>query len=497
MANGIWVSPTEFRTFSSQKKALAQAIATRERSQYGWYGFMGALPNPDPILRAMGRSIEIYRELRSDPLVGSAIRRRKSAVKGLERGLKPEEADDAVVAFVEDMLAGWDIDRIAGELQDGAFYGYQPAELTWESRRGKLVISKIEGKPPEWFDFDTDNQLRFLSRGGGLAGELLPPRKFVLATQDATYDNPYGFPDLSMCFWPVTFKKGGWSFWMKFTERYGTPWLVGKHPRGTSQGEINNLLDSLEAMVEDAVAAIPDDSSVSIVESAGKGDSSGNFKDVINMARSEISIALLGQNQTTEASANKASATAGLEVTADIRDGDAAMIVSAINQSIRYAVELNFGDVACPLFRMWEQEAVDEVQATRDAALTQAGARFSNQYFQREYNLEDGDLLPPTAGAAGVSALSFAEAAADHDLNAQDQLDHALDQLMKSGELDNVLKPVLAPLFAAVRDGASPTALMGQLAELYPAMNADDLRERLARILFVAKVWGRLNAGTQ
>lgn len=494
---GIYVSPTEFVSFASPKNALAQAIATRERSQSGWYGFMGSLPNPDPVLKAMGRDIEVYRDLRSEPLVGSAIRRRKSAVKALERGLKPEEASDTVVAFIETMLAGWDIDSIAGQLLDGAFFGYQPAELTWESRNGQLVITRIEGKPPEWFTWDTENQLRFLARDSGMTGELVPPRKFVVATQDATYDNPYGFADLSMCFWPVMFKKGGWRFWMKFTEKYGTPWLVGKHPRGTSQGEINLLLNSLEAMIEDAVAAIPDDSSVTIVESTGKGDSSGNFKDVINLARSEISIALLGQNQTTEATANKASASAGLEVTRDIRDGDVTIITSALNQAIRWAVELNFGDTPCPVFRMWEQEEVDEVQAKRDASLKQAGANFSPQYFTREYNLEDGDLLPVPVGASVTPALSFAEAAADHDLNAQDQLDHALDQLMKAGKLDGVLKPVLAPLFAAVRSGASPTTLMGQLAELYPSMNADDLQERLARILFVAKVWGRLHASTQ
>lgn len=494
---GIYVSPTEFVSFASPKSALAQAIATRERSQSGWYGFMGSLPNPDPVLKAMGRDIEVYRDLRSEPLVGSAIRRRKSAVKALERGLKPEEASDAVVAFIETMLAGWDIDSIAGQLLDGAFFGYQPAELTWESRNGQLVITRIEGKPPEWFTWDTENQLRFLARDSGMTGELVPPRKFVVATQDATYDNPYGFADLSMCFWPVMFKKGGWRFWMKFTEKYGTPWLVGKHPRGTSQGEINLLLNSLEAMIEDAVAAIPDDSSVTIVESTGKGDSSGNFKDVINLARSEISIALLGQNQTTEATANKASASAGLEVTRDIRDGDVTIITSALNQAIRWAVELNFGDTPCPVFRMWEQEEVDEVQAKRDASLKQAGANFSPQYFTREYNLEDGDLLPVPVGASVTPALSFAEAAADHDLNAQDQLDHALDQLMKAGKLDGVLKPVLAPLFAAVRNGASPTTLMGQLAELYPSMNADDLQEKLARILFVAKVWGRIHADTQ
>ena len=51
-------------------------------------------------------------------------------------------------------------------------------------------------------------------------------------------------------------QKGGMKFWVRFAEKYGSPWVIGKHPRGTAQGEIDLLLDSMEAMVEDAVAAI-------------------------------------------------------------------------------------------------------------------------------------------------------------------------------------------------------------------------------------------------
>ncbi len=43
------------------------------------------------------------------------------------------------------------------------------------------------------------------------------------------------------------------------------------------------------------------------------------------------------------------------------------------------------------------------------------------------------------------------------------------------------------------KNGVNPTELLGELAELYPQMNTDDLQERLARILFVANIWGRLH----
>jgi phage gp29-like protein len=159
-------------------------------------------------------------------------------------------------------------------------------------------------------------------------------------------------------------------FWVRFAEKYGSPWVIGKHPRGTAQGEIDLLLDSMEAMVEDAVAAIPDDSSIEIKEAAGKADSSDIYQNLITLARSEISIALLGQNQTTEANSNRASAQAGLEVTDDIRDADADIVESAVNQAIRMAVSMNFGDVASPVWKMWEQGTVDDTRqpATRNSA---------------------------------------------------------------------------------------------------------------------------------
>ncbi|ENE4637899.1 TPA: DUF935 family protein, partial [Escherichia coli] len=100
--------------------------------------------------------------------------------------------------------------------------------------------------PPEWFQFDTDNCLRFRARDAGVEGELLSPSKFVVPAQDASYDNPYGFPDLSMCFWPVAFKKGGMKFWLRFAEKFGSPWVIGKHPRGANDAEIEKLLDSME-----------------------------------------------------------------------------------------------------------------------------------------------------------------------------------------------------------------------------------------------------------
>ncbi|MCS1961675.1 DUF935 domain-containing protein, partial [Escherichia coli] len=298
MARGIWVSPDEFVAFSEPQKSLTAQIASRSRA-IDFYGLGMYLPNPDPILKAQGRDIRIYRELRTDPLVGGCIRRRKAALKSLERGLERGHASARVFRFIRDMLDDLDLSRIIGEMSDAVLYGYQPCEIMWGRSVRSWAVTDIVGKPPEWFQFDTDNCLRFRARDAGVEGELLSPSKFVVPAQDASYDNPYGFPDLSMCFWPVAFKKGGMKFWLRFAEKFGSPWVIGKHPRGANDAEIEKLLDSMEQMVEDAVAAIPDDSSIELRAADGKADSSEVFRELITLSRSEISIALLGQNQTT------------------------------------------------------------------------------------------------------------------------------------------------------------------------------------------------------
>lgn len=392
----------------AQTTQLIDRIATRARSLD--FSFLGMLlPNPDPILRAQGKSISVYRDMRSDPLIGSAIRRRKSAVKKLHWGLDRGAASARVAKAVQSALDGVDVAQVAGQMLDATLYGYQPVEVMWAKSGGLLVPGALEAKPPEWFCFDPDNMLRFRSRNAPMEGELLPERKFLVPTQDPTYQNPYGFADLSMCFWPLVFKKGGLKFWLGFAEKFGSAFSVGKLPRNASDKERGELLDSLEALINDGAAVIPDDGSIELVEMAGKSASADLYERLVMHCRSEISIALLGQNQTTEASANRASATAGLQVTDDLRDGDAEIVCANINQLIKWFCELNFDGADAPKFSMWDQAAKDQLQAARDKSNYDAGARFTNSYWSRSYGYQEGDLQPSGAPAGGSLAPAFAE----------------------------------------------------------------------------------------
>ena len=280
----------------------------------------------------------------------------------------------------------------------------------WASENGLLLPSEIVGKPQEWFVFDEDNRLMLRTKENR-NGDIVPEKKFLLATQQADYMNPYGRADLAMCFWAATFKKGGFKFWLEFAEKYGSPWLVGKYPRNANAHEIDELLDSMEKMLGTAVAAIPDDSSIDMLESGSKGGSSQVFDDFLRYCKSEIAIALLGQNQTTEAEANRASATAGLEVTRDIRDDDASIVEGVFNQLLAWICELNFHVDTLPTFELYEQESIDKLQAERDGLLVGLGVQFTEQYIMRTYGFEEGDIVVAAPEKRAVkNTADFAEA---------------------------------------------------------------------------------------
>lgn len=80
---------------------------------------------------------------------------------------------------------------------------------------------------------------------------------------------PYGLRLLSRCLWAVSFKRGGVSFYARFVERHGMPWVVGKAPSQVSEEDKRKIARGLSRMVQDAVAVVPFGAEVKL-ESAGQ-----------------------------------------------------------------------------------------------------------------------------------------------------------------------------------------------------------------------------------
>lgn len=484
------------------RKLTSGQVATRVASlDYAWLGQL--LPNPDPILKAAGKDIRTYRELARDSHVGACIRRRKGAVKALQWGLDRGQAPARVAKAVEDMLAALDMDTLIGNAMEAPLYGYQPLEIDWRAGPGGPFAgtwaAEVIALPPEWFTFDVEAQLRFKTRQAPLYGELLPERKFLLARQDATYANPYGLADLALCYWPAVFMKGGKRFWLAFAEKYGSAFAIGKLPRTAEPAERTALLNDLEALVQNGVATIPDDGSVELLEMAGKSASADLYERLVLHCRGEISIALTGTNQTVEATANKASATAGMEVADDLRDGDAEIVASTINQLIRWTVAINWPGATAPTWRMWDQAAKDKLQADRDKSNYDAGARYTKAYWVRAYGYQEDDLadtaapMPAVTPVAGAAALAFAQAAAT-DAAADPT---ATEQAALAGAAAPAWDAMLAQIQALVDGAADAAELQRNLAAAYAHLPTDDLVKLMSAAFALAQLKGMAAARDQ
>jgi hypothetical protein len=461
------------------------------------FSVMGQLlPNPDPLLKELGRDISTYRDLLRRPHVGACVRRRKAAVLARQWGLTRGAAGARVQAALKDMMADWDMERIIRQALDACQFGYQPMELTWKASPSGLWLTDMQAKPPEWFCFDDNAELRFRTKAAPIFGEAVPPMKFVLPRQDASYQNPYGLPDLGLCYWPDLFMRGGMRFWLTFAEKYGGAFAAAKQPRGTPEPERQATLAALEDLLSNGVAVIPDDNSVELMEMAGKSASAELYERLVMFCRSEISIVQTGTNQTVEAEANKASAHAGLDVAAALCDADCEVAAAAINQALRWVVELRWPGSPAPVFELWDQRSKDELQAKRDAATHSAGARFTNAYFERAYGYQPGDLVEAAPSAAPGSKQPQAGPAFAEPQDGPSEPTAALQ-----AQLDTAGEPLwqtwLAELQRLVAEADSAPALQEALLAHYAHLDPTALARLMGAAFALAELQGMDEAASE
>ena len=374
--------------------------AGRERA-WEWIGYDQLLPDPDQVMLRKGYStyewIGVLRFLLTDPHVWACYQSRRSGTLSHEWEITQGKGSGAAKAYK--LIQSWadsrDLYQIIGDILMAPFLGMQPLEVIWQSGNGQWLPDRVVARPAEWFAFDLDNQVRFLSKANMMQGELPPDYKILLPQHNASYENPYGERILSRCYWPVIWKRSAQKFWAIFAEKYGMPFLVGKVPKGTNEAERAAILAKLAAMIQDAVAVLNDDESVDFKSDAFKASSEGIYAGLVDKADTQISKAILGQTLTTEPgeSGSYSLGQVHADVREDLLEQDRRLVESTMNQLFRWIVEINFGQsTAAPRWGWFQEEDVQKDRADRDDVLSKQGVRFSKGYYQRTYNLEDGDF---------------------------------------------------------------------------------------------------------
>ena len=393
----------------SVKDIFNTPIATPETDP-AFFGSLQFLPNPDPILREIGQADDVYRSIMADAHVLGEVR----SIRGSFRQLKwriNAGADEAKAKASQELCKHWmattppnninNWQELMWQMMGAIFTGYRAHELVWNSVGANILPTQVLDRPGRRFKFDRNGQPLLVSRENYMGAPLDYPEQFVISRHSASVDNPYGIALLSSCFWPWTFKTGGWRYFVKFCERHGLPWPIARYPQGTVDKDIGELQDALSAMLENAYAVVPDGTGIELLQAKS---SSGTLPQVelINMANREISKALTGQAMIAEL--HNVGARAATETASKRQEGihesDRDIASSSMNQIFKWITFFNFGpDVAPPTLEFFKEEAATKERAETYEVAVRLGANPSRSALLEELNIpvakDESDELKP------------------------------------------------------------------------------------------------------
>lgn len=509
---GLYLADGSFKPFDAE--ALTTELATRERA--GDFlalagGFLGVLPDPDPILRARGEDAAVLADIAADDQVTTAMLSRKYRVLNrrdydISPGQPKGGAADPDAELLCDQLTQdmerWDMASILAGILDAPFFGMAPLELLWRAEGDWWRLVDVTPRPAEWFGYNEHNELVW--RGETMAtASPVPTGKFVVARHFPTYRNPYGLRLLSRCLWPVAFKKGGVTFYTTFLEKYGMPWAVGTAPAKATREEKRAMAADLARMTQDAVAVIPYGATVSLETVSGQmGDLHEAF---LRRWDASISKVLMGQTLTTELEGknnSQAAAETHKGVADDIAEADRRMVEAAMNEIAWLYAQVNRPGALAPLFAYAEPEDL-KAKADLEKTLTGMGVTWKSVHFERAYGLDPDEFelrqpAAPGAGNPGAPAEFAAPASptpadqADAPLasKAQAHLDEAITKHLPKALAANA--QLVSQLENAVQKAESWEDLQLLLAELLgPSTEASALEDLLAELMLSGAAFGR------
>lgn len=479
---------------------LTQEIATVERDTTRAISYGGVLENLDDTLRTRGaaKGLKIYDEIERDCHVYAVMQKRKLAVVSRPWRVDPasDSARDVEAAqLVRAQLEALNFDQLTYELLDAVLKGFAVSEVMWAVRGPELVAERTIARDQRRFVFDSQRQLRMLTPERVLDGVELPPMKFIVHRFGAKDGSPYGFGLGSRLFWPTFFKRKDISFWLVFADKFGSPTGLGKYPPSAPKADQEKLLDALRSIAQDAGIIVPQGMEIELLEAARQG-SIDTYEKLARYMDEQITLCVLGETITTSARSTglgSGVAEKQSEVRIEIAQSDADLLSATLNGSlVRWIVDLNVPGAGYPtVWRVFEDEEDLEKRATVDEKLHAMGYEpESIEYINETYGgkwRKRGQTLPAAAPA------QFAEQRTRPQFADQRALDGALDTL-EAATLQEQAEKMVEPALAVARKGADYDTIARSLAEAYPQMDSAAFEDALARALFVADLWGRVNA---
>jgi phage gp29-like protein len=398
------------KAISALKSLLGRPVATRETDPEQFFNALQILPNPDKVLRQMGRAEEVYQSIMADPHVLGDIRSIRGQFRSMKWRIVCGDEDDANAQAAHELCEQWitttppnqvaDWLEVMWQMTASILTGYAIHEVVWDVIDGKYLPSEVVDRPNRRIKFGMDSQPLLISRGKP-NGEAVQPYQFIVSRNMASTTNPYGIALLSSCYWAKLFKDGGWRYFVKYCERHGLPWPVGRYPQGTADTEQAELAAALANMIEAGYLVAPEGTGIELLVPSSSGSGLPQ-ENLIDRANREMSKALTGQAMTAElqgVGARAASETAHKRQES-INDADRDIAASGMGRIFEWITRFNFGDgVAPPKLEFYEESKAGKDRAETYQLAANMGARPSKSAMLEELGIpqaeDDEDALLP------------------------------------------------------------------------------------------------------
>lgn len=266
-------------------------------------------------------------------------------------------------------------DSILSQILDTHLYGLNPFEINWELEND-IFIPKLINRDYRDFEYNAEGKLEFI--GNGFKQEI-PDKKLVYGIFNQSWRNLYGESSLKKLYFSIKIKNAGMEFWIRFLERFGDPWAIGK-----TDDDPQSLAYELYNMLNGSSAVISKDEEISLVQPS----SNVSFKEIVEFCDSQIRSFLLGANLSGYVSGGSYAATnTHNAIREEIALSDERILLYLCNKTIAYFCELN-GITDSISLSLFDEGNPKNDLSLRDKTIFEMGYQPTKEYIEKTYNIE-------------------------------------------------------------------------------------------------------------
>lgn len=446
-----------------------------------------------------------------DTHILSELAKRRRSVQRLSFSVVPplnpskeEQRDTDMLNEVLDSFT-W-LDDFIFDGTDAILKGFSCQEFTgWERADDLIVPSGIEWIDPSTFQVNPNNRNELRLSDGSYEGVELQPFNWVkhISRSKSGYLARTGL--VRTLIWPFIFKNYSVRDLAEFLEIYGIPIRLGSYPSGATEDEKKTLLKAVMSIGHNAGGIIPSGMAIDFQSAAnGTSDPFLAMNDLMERAQSK---AILGGTLTSQADGATSTNALGNvhnEVRDEVCHSDAKQLAATITRDLILPLySLNGVSFSSPRrhprFEFDVTQAEDiTMYASALPALVGIGMRIPRAWAHEKLQIpeaqNDEKILKTEPVASAFLSAKHLSGYAALSANAQ-QADPlaAAPAAIAGEEWQQTIDPILRPIVDIILQHDLATAKT-KIGELYHDLDSEQLQDMIARGIFVAQMWGRLNA---